>query len=191
MSSTHVLAVANQKGGVAKTTTVASLGAALADVSRIVRSGVGAEVVTVDQGDWDMHTDLGTLEWGELKRNAGDLAGSIAAFFADLGPAADRVTLVTLSEFGRTPAINKDAGRDHFASAWSCTFTGCGVRGGTVHGKTDADGQTVAEGKANAGDVLATLYKAVGIDPSQHYYVGPRPVPLAPEDASPIATVLA
>ena len=47
---------------------------ALSDVSRIVRSGVGAEVITVDQGDWDMHTDVGTLEWGDMKRNASDLA---------------------------------------------------------------------------------------------------------------------
>ena len=70
-------------------------------------------MITVDQGDWDMHTDLGTLEWGDMKRNAGDLAGSIAAFFADLGPAADRVTLVTLSEFGRRVKENDDYGTDH------------------------------------------------------------------------------
>ncbi len=110
-----------------------SLGKALADVSRIVRAGVGAEVVTVDQGDWDMHTDLGTLEWGEMKRNAGDLAGSIAAFFADLGPAADRVTLVTLSEFGRRVKENDDYGTDHgFGNVMF--VAGAGVRGGRYYG---------------------------------------------------------
>lgn len=109
------------------------LGKALSDVSRIVRAGVGAEVVTVDQGDWDMHTDLGTLEWGEMKRNAGDLAGSIAAFFADLGPAADRVTLVTLSEFGRRVKENDNYGTDHgFGNVMF--VAGAGVKGGRYYG---------------------------------------------------------
>ena len=99
----------------------------------LFRSHLGAEVVTVDQGDWDMHTDLGTLEWGEMKRNAGDLAGSIAAFFADLGPAADRVTLVTLSEFGRRVKENDDYGTDHgFGNVMF--VAGAGVRGGRYYG---------------------------------------------------------
>ncbi|KRE95054.1 hypothetical protein ASG76_05010 [Nocardioides sp. Soil774] len=109
------------------------LGKALSDVSRIVRSGVGAEVITVDQGDWDMHTDLGTLEWGEMKRNAGDLAASVAAFFSDLGPAAERVTLVTLSEFGRRVKENDDYGTDHgFGNVMF--VAGAGVRGGRYLG---------------------------------------------------------
>ena len=109
------------------------LGNALSDVSRIVRSGVGAEVITVDQGDWDMHTDLGTLEWGEMKRNAGDLAASVAAFFSDLGPAAERVTLVTLSEFGRRVKENDDYGTDHgFGNVMF--VAGAGVRGGRYLG---------------------------------------------------------
>src|SRR5262249_59182414 len=86
--------------------------------------------------------------------------------------------VITLSEFGRTPTINKDVGRDHFASAWSCSFTGCGIRGGTLHGKTDADGKSVADGKVGAGDVTATIYQAIGINPKKNYYVAPRPVPL-------------
>ena len=110
-----------------------TLGKALSGVSRIVRSGVGAEVITVDQGDWDMHTDLGTLEWGDMRRNAGDLAASIAAFFADLGPAADRVTLVTLSEFGRRVKENDDYGTDHgFGNVMF--VAGAGVRGGRYYG---------------------------------------------------------
>ena len=59
----------------------------------------------------------------------------------------ENTLVITLSEFGRTPNINKDVGRDHFASAWSCSFTGCGIQGGTLHGKTDEDGRTVADGK--------------------------------------------
>ena len=110
-----------------------NLAKALQDVSRIVRAGVGAEVITVDQGDWDMHTNLGTVEWGDMKSNASDLAGSIAAFFADLGPAADRVTLVTLSEFGRRVKENDNYGTDHgFGNVMF--VAGAGVRGGRYYG---------------------------------------------------------
>ena len=132
-----------------------TLGKALSDVSRIVRSGVGAEVITVDQGDWDMHTDAGTLEWGEMKRNAGDLAGSIAAFFADLGPAADRVTLVTLSEFGRRVKENDDYGTDHgFGNVMF--VAGAGVRGGRYYGSWPGLQNTLD------GDVLVTTdYRSV------------------------------
>ena len=103
----------------------------------------------------------------------------------------DSTLVVVLSEFGRTPAINKDVGRDHFASAWSCAFAGCGIRGGAVHGKTDADGKAVADGEVNAGDVSATIFQALGVNPRKNYRVGLRPIPLAPEGSKPIKTVLA
>ena len=50
------------------------LGRSLAEAARIVRGDVGVEVMTIDQGDWDMHTDIGTVEWGGLRRNAEGLA---------------------------------------------------------------------------------------------------------------------
>jgi uncharacterized protein (DUF1501 family) len=132
-----------------------SLGRALADVSRVVRSGVGAEVITVDHGDWDMHTDLGTLEWGEMKRNAADLAGSIAAFFADLGPAADRVTLVTLSEFGRRVRENDDYGTDH-GHGNVMFVAGAGVRGGRYYGSWPGLANTL-----DADLLVTTDYRSV------------------------------
>ena len=98
--------------------------------------GVGTEVITVDQGDWDMHTDAGTLEWGDMVRNAADLASSIAAFFADLGPAAERVTLVTLSEFGRRVRENDDYGTDHgFGNVMFVAGAGCGAAATTARGR--------------------------------------------------------
>lgn len=108
------------------------LGRALSTVSRTIRGDVGVSLVTVDQGSWDHHTDLGTLAWGEMKWHADDLARSVAAFFADLGPAADRVTLVTISEFGRRVAENANYGLDH---GWGNVMflVGAGVRGG-YHG---------------------------------------------------------
>ncbi|HET7069034.1 MAG TPA: DUF1501 domain-containing protein [Nocardioides sp.] len=89
------------------------LGRALSEVARVIRGNVGVEVLTVDQGDWDMHSGLGTLAWGQMITNAGNLATAIAAFFGDLGDQAGKVTLVALSEFGRRVAENDNYGLDH------------------------------------------------------------------------------
>ena len=73
------------------------LGRALAAAARIIRGDVGVEVLTVDQGDWDMHVDLGDLTNGQMRTNAHDLATSVAAFFGDLGSQASKVTLTSSS----------------------------------------------------------------------------------------------
>jgi hypothetical protein len=99
--------------------------------------------------------------------------------------------VVTLAEFGRTPKINGSLGRDHFASAWSATLSGCGIQGGSVYGKTDAKGETVADGEVGAPELFATIYRALGIDHQKNYYVSSRPVPLTEPDTEPIEDVLA
>jgi hypothetical protein len=103
----------------------------------------------------------------------------------------ENTLVVTLAEFGRTPAINSQLGRDHFASAWSCTLSGCGIRGGSVYGRTDATGNQVAEGEIGAARLFATIYRALGINHRQNYYVGARPVPLTDPGTEPIREVLA
>ena len=108
------------------------LGQSLATVARIIRGDVGVEVLTVDQGDWDMHMDLGTLEWGRMRQNADDLARSVAAFMADLGTQTSKVTLVVLSEFGRRTVENDNYGLDHgYGNAM--LVAGAGVKGGKVY----------------------------------------------------------
>jgi uncharacterized protein (DUF1501 family) len=105
------------------------LGRALSEVARVIRGDVGVEVLTVDQGDWDMHSDLGTLAWGQMIKNADDLATAISAFFGDLGPHTDKVTLVALSEFGRRVVENDNYGLDH--GYGNVMFVaGAGVKGG-------------------------------------------------------------
>ena len=99
--------------------------------------------------------------------------------------------VITLAEFGRTPAINPSLGRDHFASAWSATLSGCGIKGGSVYGKTDANGQTVVDGEAGAAELFATIFNALGIDHQKNYRVGARPVPLTDPGTEPIDSVLA
>jgi uncharacterized protein (DUF1501 family) len=109
------------------------LGDALSSVARTLRADVGVSAVTVDSGDWDMHVGLGAHGTGWMQQNAGDLAASIAAFFTDLGPVADRVTLVTISEFGRRVQENANGGLDH---GWGNVMlvAGAGVKGGQYYG---------------------------------------------------------
>jgi len=154
---------------------------------RLLEAGV--PMVKVARAWWDSHAD----NFESHRELVAELDHVMSTLLLDLEERGllSSTLVVTLSEFGRTPAINKDVGRDHFASAWSCTLTGCGVKGGAVHGKTDDDGKTVADGKVGAGDVTATIFQAVGINPKKDYYVGPRPIPLTPEDSKPIANVLA
>lgn len=111
-----------------------SLGRALAIVSRTIKGDVGSAVITVDHGNWDMHTDLGTVAGGWMVNQAGQFAAAVAAFFADLGPWSSRVTLVTVSEFGRRTVENAEHGLDH---GWggAMFLAGAGVRGGKVYGR--------------------------------------------------------
>ncbi len=108
------------------------LGGALAAAARIIRGNVGTEVITVDQGDWDMHVDLGDLNGGQMRANAADLATALAAFFGDLGDQASKVTLVTISEFGRRVLENGNRGLDH---GWGNVMfvAGAGVKGGSYY----------------------------------------------------------
>jgi hypothetical protein len=154
---------------------------------RLLESGV--PMVKVARAWWDSHHD-NFESHRELVTELDHVYSTLLADLKERGLLASTL-IVTLSEFGRTPAINANVGRDHFASAWSFSLAGCGVRGGTAYGKSDQDGKTVADGKADAGDVLSTIYKAVGIDPHKHYHVGARPIPLAPEKSKPISAVLA
>jgi len=99
--------------------------------------------------------------------------------------------VVTLAEFGRTPQINASLGRDHFASAWSATLSGCGVKGGTIFGKTDDKGMKVVDGEVGASELFATIYRAVGINHEKSYLLGSRPIPLTEPETKPISAVLA
>jgi uncharacterized protein (DUF1501 family) len=109
------------------------LGAALSAVARTIRADIGVTAVTVDSGDWDMHVGLGSHGGGWMARNAAELAAAVAAFFRDLGDAADRVTLITVSEFGRRVQENANGGLDH---GWGnvMLLAGAGVNGGRYYG---------------------------------------------------------
>lgn len=153
---------------------------------RLVEAGV--PVVKVARGFWDSHHD----NFESHRELVPDFDHVFSVLLSDLLERGllESTLVMVLSEFGRTPVINKDLGRDHYADAWSTVLAGCGIRAGAIYGKTDDDGRKVTEGQANAGDLTATLYRAVGIDPHKEYHAGLRPVPLAKEDAKPIDAVL-
>jgi uncharacterized protein (DUF1501 family) len=106
------------------------LGQALAHSARTIRADIGADVIAVDHdGDWDMHQGVGTLDSGKMRLSAKDLAEALTAFFVDLGTLGDKVTVVTLSEFGRRVRENANQGLDHGHGNVMFVLGG-GVKGG-------------------------------------------------------------
>jgi hypothetical protein len=104
----------------------------------------------------------------------------------------DTTLIVWMGEFGRTPRINPNQGRDHFPNAWSTVLAGGGIKGGQAFGKTSADGTTVETRPVSVSDFLATVCLALGIDPMKqnNSNVG-RPIRIADRNAQPIKEVLA
>jgi uncharacterized protein (DUF1501 family) len=153
---------------------------------RLLEAGV--PVVKVARGFWDSHHD----NFESHRELVPDFDRVFSTLLDDLDERGllERTLVMVLSEFGRTPKINKDVGRDHYATAWSCAFAGARTRPGAVFGRTDKDGAQVTDGKLNAGDLAATILAAVGVDHQKHYQVGLRPVPLAPEESKPAKEIL-
>jgi hypothetical protein len=103
----------------------------------------------------------------------------------------DETLVVVLSEMGRTPKINPNAGRDHWTYCYSHLFAGAGIRGGTVFGASDAQAAFVKDNPVGTGDVCATIYQCLGIDPAMTLpdRTG-RPLPIA-NGGRPIREILA
>ncbi len=108
------------------------LGKSLQQIAILIKSDVGLEVAFAESNGWDTHVRQGS-ERGSFARNAADLAECIHAFWTDLGVYQDNVTLMTMTEFGRTVAENGSAGTDHGRA--SCMFVlGNNVEGGQIYG---------------------------------------------------------
>jgi hypothetical protein len=154
---------------------------------RLVEAGV--PFVRVARAWWDSHGQ----NFETHQELAPELDHVMATLLDDLQERGllEHTLIITLAEFGRTPAINASLGRDHFATAWSATLSGCGVQGGIVYGKTDATGDRVVDGQIGAAELFATIYKALGINPQKNYYVGSRPVPLTEPGTRPVKAILA
>ncbi len=154
---------------------------------RLVEAGV--PFVKVARAWWDSHGQNFETHL-ELVTELDQVMSALLDDLKDRG-LLDKTLVLTFGEFGRTPDINPSLGRDHFASAWSASLSGCGVRGGTVYGKTDDDGRKVVDGEVGAPELFATIFQALGIDHEKHYYLGARPIPLTDPGTKAIPQVLA
>lgn len=125
----------------------------------------GAAFVEVTLNGWDTHAN----NFVAVKGLSTTLDTAYAALIADLRERGllESTLVVCMGEFGRTPKINTATGRDHWPHSWSVALAGGGLRGGQAIGKTDAGGTAVAERPVRVPDLLATLSRAVGVDPKK------------------------
>ncbi|MBM4074165.1 MAG: DUF1501 domain-containing protein [Planctomycetes bacterium] len=153
-------------------------GRSLLMARRLVEAGV--PFVEVDFGGWDLHANVfETLKSQKLPA----MDAAIAALTTDLKQRGmiDDVVLVWMGEFGRTPRINQDVGRDHWAASWSVMIGGGGLKGGIAIGETDKDGISITSSQTyQPGDVWATAAHALGIPlDTVHKSKNGRPMKLA------------
>jgi hypothetical protein len=153
---------------------------------QLVESGV--PFVEIGQENYDSHADNFVCH----KANMQVLDPAWSALLLDLeerGLLQDTL-VVWMGEVGRTPYINNRAGRDHYIRAWTIVLAGGGIKGGQVYGQTDADGKEVKDSPVSEGDLFATIYTALGMNPRVKHYVGTRPVWATPEGSKPIKELL-
>jgi uncharacterized protein (DUF1501 family) len=162
------------------------VGKACLQARRLVEAGVG--FVTIGWAGWDDHDGLKD----KIVERTPILDQAVAALIEDLySRGLDRkVTVMVLGEFGRTPKMSANAGRDHWPNAMSVLLSGGGMRMGQVIGATDGRGEAPVERRVGPEDILATVYSRLGIDPRAEFvnHAG-RPIPILPGGA-PIAELL-
>ncbi|MFO0869548.1 MAG: DUF1501 domain-containing protein [Pirellulales bacterium] len=146
---------------------------------RLVEAGV--RLVTVDLRWWDTHVlGFDSLRRGFLPR----WDQAYAALIQDLDERGLLPTtlVVAWGEFGRTPRVNKDAGRDHYPNVFSAALAGGRIQGGRVLGASDSHGAFPRDNPKPPHDVLATIYQHLGIDTRKSYRTpSGRPVPVLPK----------
>jgi hypothetical protein len=97
----------------------------------------------------------------------------------------DKTLIIAMGEFGRSPWMNASHGREHYPTAWSMAMAGCGIKGGTVAGKTDVDGYEPVANPNNEKNLFATIFSALGIDPYAEYDIPHFPTFHHVEDKAP------
>ncbi len=154
---------------------------------RLVERGVSFVEVALD--GWDTHQD----NFNRVRALSTELDNAFASLMNDLQQRdlLDSTLVVCQGEFGRTPKINKNTGRDHWPRVWSAVLAGGGIQGGGAVGKSSADGSEVLERPCTVPDVIATVSTALGIDPrKQNISNVNRPIRIADPDATPLKELL-
>jgi hypothetical protein len=135
---------------------------------KLVEAGVSC--VEVGLGGWDNHNNI----FSALHNNRAGQGGLVdrldkgfGTLMADLESRGllKNTVVVWMGEFGRTPRINQNAGRDHWGRCWSVVVGGGNIKGGQVYGSTDKDGTSVKDNPVTVSDLFATIYQGLGISP--------------------------
>ena len=148
----------------------------------------GVPYVQVNHADYDTHHenfDFHIEQLGEFDQPFATLVADLA----DRGLLADTLICV-MSEFGRTPKINKSYGRDHWGTAWSVVLGGATIQPGAVIGSTNANGTAVTDRAVDHGHIFHTILQAVGVDSLGEFEIAGRRFPVADPSRGPISELL-
>jgi hypothetical protein len=154
---------------------------------RLIEAGV--RFVQVTSYGWDTHGDNFNAHASRVPK----VDQAFSALLQDLvaRDMMDRVLVVVMAEFGRTPRINGSVGRDHWPNAWSVAMTGCGIKPGVVIGETLDDGTDVKTEPHDIGHMFHTWYSALGLNAQKTEYLnGTQPLPIAHDDMSKVDELL-
>lgn len=149
----------------------------------------GVTFVKVTHSNYDTHHENFDFHIEQL----GEFDRPFATLLEDLAQRGllESTLVIVASEFGRTPQINRNYGRDHWSRAWSIALAGCGIRGGSVVGKTNANGTAVVEREVHGGHLFHTYFRALKLNPEKNHYHQGRPIPMADPKAEAIQEILA
>lgn len=154
-----------------------TLGQSCLMARRLVEAGV--RCVTIDHANWDTHDNNFHVLRQDLLPQLDTGLATLLRDLADRGLLESTLVVVT-GEFGRTPRINGNAGRDHWGPAFTVALAGGGIQGGRVVGRTDARAERPAENPYGPEDLAATIFQLMGIDPDTEFYTPEgRPVKIA------------
>jgi uncharacterized protein (DUF1501 family) len=158
---------------------------------RLVEAGVTFVLVSGAWGYFDHHGD--SVRWGGIVKGLTPLLPWIDSTLFTLVNDLDQrgrlsdTLVIMMGEFGRSPVVNADAGRDHWTNVMSLVLAGGGLRHGQVIGSTDARGGEIRSGPVRPQDLAATTFRHLGIDLQSHWTNGRgRPIPIVTEGGRPI-----
>lgn len=154
---------------------------------RLIEAGVTC--VQVALNGWDTHQN----NFAQVQKLSGQLDLGMTQLIRDLrsrGLLKDTIVMC-FGEFGRTPKINSNGGRDHHPRTWSAVFAGGGIKGGQVIGATTDDGENVKDHPVTIPDLYRTLGSQFGVDTQQVNFAGPRPITLVDKTGVMIPEMLA
>jgi uncharacterized protein (DUF1501 family) len=135
----------------------------------------GVRLVTLTYGGWDMHTGIA----GAMRNQMPALDQALTMLINDLEQRGllDRTLVMVSSEFGRTPKINKDAGRDHWPKVFSVMLAGGGIKKGMVYGTSDPTASEPDMDPVGPEDLATTMYRLLGIVADKELMApGDRPI---------------